>query len=844
LGNHGPQDIRYWTKMFYQLATRIIDAAEISEATTKQLARKHRSITRLFPTFKDRVDKIGPMGGLKLNGQTADTWKFKVHSGTKSSTWYDVVVRFVNVPVVLGKLVADRRLWTSDKTRVDYRLLSREFMDRIDIQLECSCPADLYWGHQYTRSRAKYDAKYGSPETRRPKKRNPREYGANCFDDRAMVLMGDGTFKSIKDVVVGDVVFSHTGKRRKVLNTFCREAKVFDVGVWGVLGKFGVTGNHPFYVLGRNAECLCGCGKKFSTKRRTIESKGIKHIYTRKLWSGHTTIRQEDMSNELIWVEAENLDRYSLLFSPNLDFGSGDVTKSIDPDVARLVGYYVAEGSLLYDYSGSRKDAGLLFRNSCGKDVIGRGVSFTISLDEVDTIGADIIRILKEKFGVVATTKEIHCDRKDGTKSEYAIISARGKDLFKFIYGLIGFTKRLDESILGWNSAAKWWLIAGWLLGDGYIGKNDGSHTIISSNGILSQQVFSIISSLGVRADIKEYKSTNTSGFVGKRWYTMVRSNDVPDAVTECFINLGKRNSEVDHTPQFNTFRVSDFTKRDDGFFRMFRSIDKSNQRIADVYNIEVDVDNSYIVNGVVVHNCKHISALMKALPWYNSTVARWLKEFYGKGIAKVEKSARAESEFAKKAAGALAQRAEDVKAKADAEPKHEAEPGTNDSVPESVDHGAIFCRILESFDSSKFINESEDSDDPLIRHAEYELKLAGVGNQDSDYGGMLYDAVMDLIREFSKQGHSGMSASMTLAMFDKLARFDALTDVTDNPDEWMEFTDGKWQSRRSSSKFSSDGGKTYYDIDDWVTDDGHGVKVIGKPKTLKMYTSKKWGNS
>jgi hypothetical protein len=71
-------------------------------------------------------------------------------------------------------------------------------------------------------------------------------------------------------------------------------------------------------------------------------------------------------------------------------------------------------------------------------------------------------------------------------------------------------------------------------------------------------------------------------------------------------------------------------------------------------------------------------------------------------------------------------------------------------------------------------------------------------------------------------QGHSGFSARQTLALFNEVARFKALTPLTDDPDEWVAIdgdmlADKKtpvWQSRRQSSCFSEDGGKTHYDID------------------------------
>lgn len=59
-----------------------------------------------------------------------------------------------------------------------------------------------------------------------------------------------------------------------------------------------------------------------------------------------------------------------------------------------------------------------------------------------------------------------------------------------------------------------------------------------------------------------------------------------------------------------------------------------------------------------------------------------------------------------------------------------------------------------------------------LINHANEQLKKAGLYDKDSDYDGMLGEATLELITVFANQGHSGMSAEMTIQLFERLARF------------------------------------------------------------------------
>lgn len=101
-----------------------------------------------------------------------------------------------------------------------------------------------------------------------------------------------------------------------------------------------------------------------------------------------------------------------------------------------------------------------------------------------------------------------------------------------------------------------------------------------------------------------------------------------------------------------------------------------------------------------------------------------------------------------------------------------------------------------------------------LVEHAESELRLAGLFDKNSDYEGMIAESVMELIKVFAAQGHSGCSAMLTLSAFNTCARFRPLTPITSDPSQWNEVGRGLWQSRRCASIFSRDGGETSYDID------------------------------
>lgn len=89
-----------------------------------------------------------------------------------------------------------------------------------------------------------------------------------------------------------------------------------------------------------------------------------------------------------------------------------------------------------------------------------------------------------------------------------------------------------------------------------------------------------------------------------------------------------------------------------------------------------------------------------------------------------------------------------------------------------------------------------------LEKFAYDELTRAGLFDQDGDYGGMLGKAVMDMVKVFADEGHSGMSASIAIAAFEKVARFEPLTPLTGADDEWNEVCPGEFQNRRCPHVF------------------------------------------
>lgn len=98
--------------------------------------------------------------------------------------------------------------------------------------------------------------------------------------------------------------------------------------------------------------------------------------------------------------------------------------------------------------------------------------------------------------------------------------------------------------------------------------------------------------------------------------------------------------------------------------------------------------------------------------------------------------------------------------------------------------------------------------------HARRELKAAGYDPDDQEEGPnkWMQENVLELLKVFSKQGHSGSSAPYCVGMFKKLASFEPLTQLAGTDDEWGEPFDGEGtqQNKRCGHVFRKADGTAY----------------------------------
>lgn len=95
---------------------------------------------------------------------------------------------------------------------------------------------------------------------------------------------------------------------------------------------------------------------------------------------------------------------------------------------------------------------------------------------------------------------------------------------------------------------------------------------------------------------------------------------------------------------------------------------------------------------------------------------------------------------------------------------------------------------------------------------------------------------ILEIVKVFSEQGHSGFSAGYALNILERLLRFKPITPLTGEDDEWNEIIKGVWQNKRCSSIFKHEDG-TCTDNESIIVSDNGGITWFTSKRFRKNIT-------
>lgn len=366
-----------------------------------------------------------------------------------------------------------------------------------------------------------------------------------CFPPGTPITLANGDVKPIEEVGVGDLVLTHTGSVRKVTELHPRmyEGDLVDLSIMGGF-DLSLTPEHPAWSIKRSDAMKDG--------RRWVESPSPG------------------------WIHASCLDEGDYITSPVMQ-------EVLTPDyadraLARLLGYYTAEGHVL--------------RNKKGEYA---GVEFTVHEDDLIL---DEIDDLAKGFG--ARNAPVVRNR---TNSEHA----RRVDIFdphlaELCYdhcGSYGRGKCLSEDLMQWHPDLQKEFLGAYLNGDGCRQSDrwqPGAVTFSTASDHLAQQVPQMLARVGIPSTVNCIRHEKGDGF----------NNSV---TFENQIYVGKQHANL----LADVSKVEPVeVKKSGGGKRLFGGhlylkIKSVTRRFYQgmVYNFEVEEDNSYVAAGYSVHNCR-----------------------------------------------------------------------------------------------------------------------------------------------------------------------------------------------------------------------------------------------
>lgn len=109
-----------------------------------------------------------------------------------------------------------------------------------------------------------------------------------------------------------------------------------------------------------------------------------------------------------------------------------------------------------------------------------------------------------------------------------------------------------------------------------------------------------------------------------------------------------------------------------------------------------------------------------------------------------------------------------------------------------------------------------------LVDHADRELRAFGYTPDAEVPNNWIYENVIELVKVFAEQGHSGHSAAFVRQIFHKLADYQPLGPLTGEDSEWNAVGHGVHQNKRCSRVFKSAEGA--YDIEGKVFREPNGA--------------------
>lgn len=374
-----------------------------------------------------------------------------------------------------------------------------------------------------------------------------------CFKAGVKVRMANGSYKTIETIQLNDLVLTAEGNAKRVRHLFVRREEE------GLIrfkcdGHYGLEATEEHPVLTKRGYVRLGrlrVGDLVAIPRYLPQTTG--HVITDNHRSWKSRLRKT------------NSHCGTRVYAGCTQFGRKAVTVQVAavPDAigltagfGRIIGLFLAEGS-----TDSNK------------------VVWTFHRDEEHTLAANLISLLKSELGA-----EAHVQTNKGPQQVCRVVlyGRIWSELFSSWCGNGSGLKRMHADLTSGPREFLAGVYQGWLEGDGHETDRFIQGTTISHE--LALNMYDIANSLGHCPVIRHCDPKPSHG-VKKRQ----RRYDIVVSTGSGKNDKGHGRSKPFQDDKYVWRRVTDIS---DVLYQ------------GDVYNMEVEGDNSYVVEGIGVHNC------------------------------------------------------------------------------------------------------------------------------------------------------------------------------------------------------------------------------------------------
>lgn len=397
-------------------------------------------------------------------------------------------------------------------------------------------------------------------------------FSPDCFIKGTMILTRDG-YKPIEEIQVGDYVLTHLQRWRRVTETSQADRETMFIKGLGNCGMI-CSKEHPFYIK----------------KRKNVWNNNIRQY--RSQYSKAEWLKAQELDTNSYWSTPTHIPAFE---PPKMvKKNNKERVLPVDERLMWLAGRYVGDG----------------------------WTRLTESRAEIVIVCGDKeIEYLREKLnmwprsGIRAKDGELNWNfRKVRTGGQF---TANSRALVRWLRDNFGY-KALYKKIPGWLYGAGQGPVEAFL--DGYVGADGWNGCTVALKNIVEVNTISKGLAYGIlqMATILGYSAG-------------IYCNEKPNDVIEGRKVFAKKVYKVRWRELIDKDHKQTFTESE-LLWQPIRKIKKLN-KVEKVYNIGVEEDESYVAEGVIVHNCKHFSKAKGGKPVEKSIrglawiAVRWAKK-------------------------------------------------------------------------------------------------------------------------------------------------------------------------------------------------------------------------